>query len=308
MSAPSVGSVLARAGSVAGAVALAGTAGVGYAWLEARSFRLRRVEVPVLPAGADRIRILHLSDLHLTPGQHRKRTWVSRLAGLEPDLVVDTGDNLAHVDAVGPVLETFGRLLDRPGVFVWGSNDYHGPSFKNPARYLRQPTDPTKSALPDLPWTDLRDGFEAHGWDDLTHHRVTREIAGLRIEFRGTDDAHLGRDDYAQVAGPPAEGVDLSIGVTHAPYRRILDAMTADEVDLILAGHTHGGQLCVPGYGALVTNCDLDTKRAKGLSTNETTDQTSWLHVSGGLGTSPYAPVRFACPPEATLLTLVPAP
>jgi predicted MPP superfamily phosphohydrolase len=300
--------VLVRAGAAVGAVGLAGATGVGYAWLEARAFRLRRVEVPVLPAGADRIRILHLSDLHLTPSQDRKRAWVSRLAGLEPDLVVDTGDNLAHRDAVEPVLQTYGRLLDRPGVFVWGSNDYHAPTFKNPARYLVKPRHPRPSAFPELPWTDLRDGFARAGWQDLTHRRVTLEIAGLRIEFRGTDDGHLERDDYGQVAGPPSPDVDLSIGVTHAPYRRILDPMTADGMDLILAGHTHGGQLCVPGYGALVTNCDLDTKRVKGLSTNETTDRTSWLHVSGGLGTSPYAPVRFACPPEATLLTLIPAP
>ena len=76
--------------------------------------------------------------------------------------------------------------------------------------------------------------------------------------------------------------------------------MTADGFPLILAGHTHGGQLCVPGFGALVTNCDLPRRQAKGLSTRCTPGDARALHVSAGLGTSPYAPVRFACPPEAT--------
>jgi predicted MPP superfamily phosphohydrolase len=77
--------------------------------------------------------------------------------------------------------------------------------------------------------------------------------------------------------------------------------MAADQVDLILAGHTHGGQLCVPGFGALVTNCDLPTGQAKGLSAVAGVP----MHVSAGLGTSPFTPIRFACRPEATLLTLV---
>jgi predicted MPP superfamily phosphohydrolase len=103
------------------------------------------------------------------------------------------------------------------------------------------------------------------------------------------------------VAGPPDPTADLTIGVTHAPYRRVLDAMVADALPLILAGHTHGGQVCVPGFGALTTNCDLPWRQAKGVSRWGE----AYLHVSAGLGTSPYAPVRFACPPEATLLTLV---
>jgi predicted MPP superfamily phosphohydrolase len=74
---------------------------------------------------------------------------------------------------------------------------------------------------------------------------------------------------------------------------------------LVFAGHTHGGQLCLPGKGALVTNCDLDTARAKGLHRHPAGDpEGAWLHVSAGLGTSPMAPVRFCCRPEATLLTL----
>ena len=82
----------------------------------------------------------------------------------------------------------------------------------------------------------------------------------------------------------------------------ILPALTG--LPLVFAGHTHGGQVCVPGMGALVTNCDLDRKRAKGLSTHEG----AALHVSAGLGTNPYAPVRLACPAEATILHLVPRP
>ena len=100
--------------------------------------------------------------------------------------------------------------------------------------------------------------------------------------------------------------IDVAIGVTHAPYRRVIDAMAADGMDLIVAGHTHGGQVCVPFYGALVTNCDLDTRRVKGLSLHSAGGKTSYLHVSAGVGTSPYAPFRFACRPEATLISLVP--
>ncbi|MDY7091314.1 MAG: hypothetical protein SYR96_40355, partial [Actinomycetota bacterium] len=87
---------------------------------------------------------------------------------------------------------------------------------------------------------------------------------------------------------------------------------------LLLAGHTHGGQLCVPGVGALTTNCDLPKRQAKGVSrwparplpaatdTPEAPDRRPWMHVSAGLGTNPYTPVRFSCRPEASLLTLVP--
>ncbi len=273
---------------------------------EVQAYRLRRMDVPVLPAGHRPLRVLHVSDLHMTPGQARKRAWVRSLAALEPDVIVNTGDNLADMHAVPVVLDALGPLLERPGVFVPGSNDYYAPVPKNPARYLlpwhRMDRRPTGA---DLPWKELRDAFADAGWLDLTNARGALTVDGRRLVFAGVDDPHLHKDRYREVAGP-AEPADLAVGVMHAPYRRVLDAMTTDGYRLILAGHTHGGQLCVPGWGALVTNCDLEPRRAKGLSHHPASGgpEAPWLHVSAGIGTSPYAPVRFACLPEASLLTL----
>ncbi|WP_420176828.1 metallophosphoesterase [Luteococcus sp. OSA5] len=287
-----------------------GAGALGYGVWEAQQFTLRRVEVPVLPSGQRPLRVLHMSDIHLLPRQTGKLEWVASLAGLEPDLVVNTGDNFCSPDALEPLLDAWGRLLDVPGVFVFGSNDYTMPAFKNPAKYLAGPSKVEEHTTTPLPFDDLRAAMTSRGWRDLNHHRATLEVAGRRLAFRGTDDAHLKKDDYSLVAGPPDAQADLNIAVTHAPYLRLLDAMAGDQMDMIFAGHTHGGQVCLPFKGALVTNCDLDTERVKGLSQHTAStpagvEHTSWLHVSAGMGSSPFAPYRIACRPEATLLTLV---
>lgn len=284
------------------ALTATGAAVLAYSLLEAQSYRLRAVRVPVLPAGQPPLLILHLSDLHLTPGQHAKQQWIRELAQLGPDLVISTGDFIAHPEAVGPVLDCLEPFRDVPGAFVLGSNDYYAPGLKNPLRYLL-PDDGRRTFGPDLPWPELVAGLTGFGWLDLDNAEGRLTAAGREIDLRGVDDPHIGRDRYRGVAGPFDPTADLALGVTHAPYLAVLDAMTADGAQLILAGHTHGGQVCVPGYGALVTNCDLPAAMAKGLHPY----CNAWLHVSAGLGTSPYAPVRLACPPEATLLTLVPA-
>ena len=156
-----------------------------------------------------------------------------------------------------------------------------------------------------LPWRDLRAALLERGWLDATHARVTLTAGGLAIAAAGVDDPHIRRDRYDLVAGRPAGSPDLRIGLTHSPEPRVLDGFAADSYDLVLAGHTHGGQLRLPGYGAIVTNCGIDRSRARGASR---WGAHMWLHVSAGLGTAPTAPVRFACPPEASLLTLVPRP
>jgi predicted MPP superfamily phosphohydrolase len=294
-----------------GAVGALGAAGLGYAWWEARWFTLRHVTVPVLPEGAPELRVLHLTDLHLTPYQHRKRAWVSALADLRPDLVVNTGDNLAHREAVPALVEDLGGLLDLPGVFVLGSNDYFEPTLRNPVRYLLPDDGKRHTGTPQLPWRDLKQRLTERGWRDLTNTGAALEVRGVRIAFIGVDDPHLGYDDLPAVKGPADDGADLRLAVAHAPYLRVLDQFAADGYDAILAGHTHGGQLCLPFNRALVTNCDLDRARASGLSRHPATSSpgdpgSSWLHVSAGAGTSPYAVARFCCRPSATLLRLVP--
>jgi predicted MPP superfamily phosphohydrolase len=281
----------------------AAAVGVGYAaGIERNAFVLREATLPVLDPGSPVLRVLHISDLHMMPNQRRKQAWVRALDKLEPDLVVNTGDNLAHRTSVPAVVQSLGPLLDRPGLFVFGSNDYFAPKAKNPLKYFRPGHKRVHGAA--LPWRDLRAAFTERGWQDMTHVRRSLEVGGVRIAAAGVDDPHLKRDRYDTISGRAPADVELRLGLTHSPEPRVLDAFAADGYDLVLAGHTHGGQLCVPFHGALVTNCELDTSRVKGPSRWGTH---TWLHVSAGLGTSPYAPVRFACRPEATLLTLVPA-
>ena len=214
------------------------------AGIEVRNFVVRRVEVPVLPAGHRPLKVLHVSDLHLTPSQGAKRRWLASLADLEPDLVIDTGDNLAHPDSVGPVVEGLGPLLDVPGVFVMGSNDYFAPSLRNPLWYLFPDDGQRNIRTPKLPWDDLRAAFESRGWSDLTNTRGRLSVGGTTIAFAGVDDPHLGYDDLDAVAGPAPADADLRIGVAHAPYLRVLDQYAHDGYDLTSSRATPTAARC----------------------------------------------------------------
>jgi predicted MPP superfamily phosphohydrolase len=292
--------------------AAGGAAAFGYASVVERNwFTLRRVNVPVLPPDAAPLKVLHLSDAHLTPGRHKLMSFIRSLDTLEPDVVVNTGDSIASPRAVAPLLDALGPLLDRPGAFVYGTNDLFSPKPKNPLRYLWRSSSGEHDENPiDLPWEELGAGMSAAGWLDLSNNRGRLKAGELDIALGGVHDSHSGRDRYDMIAGPADPSADLRLGVLHAPEPRLLDRFVADDYDMLLAGHTHGGQVCVPGFGALTTNCGIDRARASGLSMHPDVagpdGKTAWLHVSAGLGTSPYAPVRFACRPEATLLTLLP--
>ena len=267
------------------------------------AFQLREVELPILPKGSPELRVLHFSDLHLTPRRRREIADIRSWADLRPDLVVSTGDFLGHKDAVNTALYALEPLLDTPGLYVFGSNDYYGPRFKNPISYLKR-DDGVRILGEKIDTKELDRKLTSHGWKNLSVSKMKIEVKGIKIEVRGTDDAHLSLDDYSLVAGKRDEEVDLSIGVTHAPYKRVLDAMAEDNLDLILAGHTHGGQVRIPWVGgtrSLITNCDLPNWRSRGLTK---IDDEPYLNVSAGMGHNKTQFFRLFTPREVSLLII----
>lgn len=305
--AASAGALTQTLSAVLAAGAVAGAATAAYAhFIELNNFQVRWETLPILPAGSPDFKILHISDMHMIPGQAQKTAFMHSLAELEPDLVINTGDNLSHLDGLPALLEALDPLLDFPGVYVPGSNCYFAPVPKNPARYLwkkntgDEANDQTRAVLPTQV---MHDAFDARGWVGLINRYETLTLGGLRLEFSGVDDPHLEYDrhpGFSPTAFSAEPGPSVRLGVCHAPYLRTLDRFADDGAQAIFAGHTHGGQVCLPGGRALVSNCDLPPARAKGLSYQGDVP----VQVTAGLGTSRYAQVRLFCPPEAVLVTL----
>jgi len=284
------------------ALALTGAAGLFYATvIERHAFTLRRFDVPVLEPGSAPIRLLHISDLHLLPRQKRKIAYIQALADLKPDIVINTGDTLSSADGIPAVMGALEPLFGYQGGFVPGNNDYFAPTPKNPLHYFN-PAEPAPKGA-ELPWASLAAAFRRAGWVDLTHQRSVLTLGGQRVALAGTDDPHLKKARYSLIAGPAESDAVVRIGVIHSPEPALLESFAFDGYDLVLAGHTHGGQVRVPFGPAIVTNCGIDRSRARWL---HKWDDRMYFHVCAGLGSSPYMPIRFACRPEASLLTLVP--
>lgn len=308
--AASIRSASKTVSAVLAAGAVMGAATAAYArFYEINNFGIRQEVLPVLPAGSPDFRVLHISDMHMIPGQKQKTAFMHSLADLQPDLVINTGDNLSHMSGLPALLEALRPLFDFPGVYVPGSNCYFAPVPKNPARYLwKKNTGDEAGSEPRnlLPTQDMHDAFDARGWVGLINRHDTLTINGLRLEFSGVDDPHLNYDQhpgFAPTAFEAGKAPSVRLGVCHAPYMRTLERFVDDGAQAIFAGHTHGGQVCLPGGHALISNCDLPPERAKGVSLQGGVP----VQVSAGLGTSRYAQVRLFCPPEAVLVTLTSA-
>ena len=288
-------------------------AGGALAWgtlIERRLFTVRVQSADVRDLKGVTLRILHLSDMHTAPWQSDKAEWIRRLSDVNPDLVIATGDFLGHPDALPRVRQALDVFAGVPGAFVFGSNDYFVSQPKNPFAYFTGPSRVKRKARR-LNTAALRQFLSQDlGWTDLNNTATRLAVSGVTVDLVGVDDPHIRYDrcdaaleqlDSLRQDSAPAH---LTIGVTHAPYRRILNQFTATGADIILAGHTHGGQVCVPGVGALVTNCDIPRRQASGFSSWQSSGHEALLNVSAGLGTSIYAPVRFACRPEASIIDL----
>ncbi|MGH2704913.1 MAG: metallophosphoesterase [Actinomycetota bacterium] len=285
-------------GGVLGGGALAGAACVGWGVIEARRYRVREHLVPILPAGADSLALLQVSDLHLRLSNRALAAFVESLGDQTYDVVLATGDLLGQPEAVGRCAEILNELQATSArFFVLGSSDYYAPNFKN---YLDYFLGRRRHGTKRNPTDELRRRLTDHGWVDLTNRTVDLPLNGTRTQITGLDDPYLHRDDRSLLVRDPEARVALLVVHDPAPY---LDAARAG-FDLTVAGHTHGGQVRIPLVGAVVTNSTLPRRLARGLSRVEG----SMLHVSPGLGTGKYAPFRFLCPPEASVLRLVPRP
>jgi predicted MPP superfamily phosphohydrolase len=267
-------------------------------FVERRRYRLVHHRLDILPASAlTPLTVLHLSDLHFVRNDPGKAAF---LAGLPTaDVTVVTGDFLAEPEAiettVAAVRAARGRLASW---FVLGSNDYYAPKPLNYFAYFWGKRSPRRAIRGRS--DELVMQLRAEGWDDLTNVRRQIVLDGLPIELLGLDDAHIAWHDLR--VAPRTSPERFGFAVMHSPDSA--PEAAALGYDLMVAGHTHGGQVCLPGLGALVTNCSLPTRLVSGLIRIGGTV----MNVSPGLGTSKYAPFRFFCRPEATLLELHPRP
>lgn len=283
----------------------AGAGAVALLWasvVERRWYALRHATVPVLsPAATQPLRVLHLSDLHQLPGQRHRLDFVRACVDAGPDMVVVTGDLLESDASIDEVVASLAEAVrGRVGLAVLGSHDYWGPTAKNPADYLFAPD--RRSYGRRLDTARLVDGLTDAGFEILDNRRLTVKTPAGLVDVAGLGDPHVQFDRPDLIPDvAPADDVALRLGLVHAPYRRALDALGAHDMALVMSGHTHGGQLRMPLFGALVNNTDLSLRHSRGL----TRYGDMWLHVSAGLGHSRFAPVRFACRPEATILDLV---
>jgi predicted MPP superfamily phosphohydrolase len=279
------------------AVLVVGALCVAYGVLvERRWFRVQRYRLDILPTDLpERLDVLHLSDLHYVKGDAKKTAFLASLP--KADVTVVTGDLLGEPQAVETVVAalepTRGRLASW---FVLGSNDYFKPEPVNYLRYFSRKKVRHRRGVRGRA-ADLVAQLERDGWEHLKNVRhPDAALNGTRIELVGMDDPHIHRHDMRVI--PRTAPERFGVAVVHSPDPAA--ELAAMGYDLIVAGHTHGGQVRMPFVGALVSNCSLPPRMASGLFRLGR----SYMHVSPGMGPSKYAPFRFLCRPEATLLEL----
>lgn len=281
-------------------VLLSTAATAAYALYEPYRFRLTSARVPVRP-GTPPLSILHVSDTHLRAKDERRAAWVQslphRLGGV-PDLVLATGDFIEDNSGVSRVVSVLNALEARLGRFyVLGSHDYYVSRFRPPTSYFARHHTPIKAPRADT--HSLETGLQEKGWIPLTNTAHVIDTPAGQVRVAGVDDPYLNRHSTDHIKRDPDDVA--AIALVHAPD--VVSEWILAGFDLVLGGHTHGGQVRMPGVGALVTNCDLPTELASGLHRIGH----GWLHVTSGIGAGRFTPIRFACRPEATLLQLVPS-
>ena len=289
---------------IGGTAALGATLGAAaalYAWWESTAVEVseRRLAIPDLPPGLDGLRILHVSDTHFPADGDSVGRFVERIRRLDYDLVCCTGDYVetaAGWDAAGDALT---QLRAPFGVFATlGAHDYC-PPVRTRDEWLAYNLDrargvPRRFVNP-APFVER---LERGGITVLRNEWRSVEIGGelVRIGGAGDDSARMARLESAL---PPLGGFGLLL--THSPDAALrLPPRVEGGTSLMLSGHTHGGQIRAPGWGAPLRHSRF-VSREQPAGVFEHLGTT--VVVNRGFGTA-HVPLRFACRPEIGLLTL----
>ncbi len=263
-----------------------------YAYLiEPRKLQVTRktVTIPHLPAPLEGFTIAHLSDLHCRPGSVNDivaRRAVQLAAESDADIIVITGD-LAHGgDNLPEAIEVLRPLQHRDNVFVVLGNHDINWTHEN----LISRAEEIHSNW--LQWVQALDDL---GVTLLENECRVLEVNGCKVAIAGIGDTCSGRQDFATALDGVGE-VDLRLLLNHSPD--VLDFPEVDWADLVLCGHTHGGQWRLPGIGTLWAPVWRDFRRSAGLLRCGRTQ----CYVSRGVGSA--VEIRINCPPELALLTL----
>ena len=249
------------------------------------------VALPRLPAGFDGTTVAVISDLHaglVRGGTSAVKRVVEEVNALQPDVIVLLGDMVHRAYRASRYLPLLSKLEARDG--IWATLGNHEHSFMWYARYL--------GASPRLSVDEWRRMYAEAGIELLVNEAIPLEKGGSRMWLVGVDDAYSGYDDLPAAL----DGVnknDFCLAITHSPD--VVDDARIGEVDLVLAGHTHGGQICLPLLEPPLAPCRRPRERAAGLIRTQGTI----MYVTRGVGEG--MPIRFRCPREMPLITLRPA-
>ncbi len=256
--------------------------------------RRRELRLRALDPGLAGLSILHVSDLHFRGPEPWKQQALGRLESLDPDLVVFTGDFIDGREGIAAAAEVCRRLRGRLGTYaVLGNHDYHSYGI---IHFLRDVRAKTMRGNRRTYTPELVSALEEAGVTVLGNASRRLKANSAPFWVIGVDDVYSGQMDFAAAMGD-VEGAGLRLLLAHSPDA--LEGDHPDGLDLVLAGHTHGGQICLPGGGAITTRTRLRLPRGAGVMALKGTV----LHVSAGVGATGL-PLRLFCPPEASLLTL----
>jgi len=276
---------------------LAGLATAVYATrVDPRRYRLEKLTVTTDGAcsPARPLKILHISDLHLSYPESHKIEFLKKITQEEYDLIALTGDIIENYTGL-PYLRSILSRKPRLGAYaVLGNHDYYAYSMfhKTVGRLFRRFRHPRERR--DV--QPLIEALQQSGFTVLRNSAVHHAEAGLHV--LGVDYPTLHPELLQDLVAEAGAG-DYIVVLFHMPIH--LDNIVRTGAHLALGGHTHGGQIRIPGLGAIITDSELPRRDASGLFRRQATA----FHISRGLGADPRTNIRFNCPPAATVLEVV---